>query len=70
MRSHRDDGNEVKLREKIILREQNNIIIHLFDRDIIINVEKIRIIPFVGEFVVGYLKLIQDMNIFVNRLLK
>jgi hypothetical protein len=59
-----------KLREKIRLREQNNIIINLFDRDIIINVEKIRLIPFIGEFAVAYLKLIQDVNIFVNRLFK
>jgi len=59
-----------KLREKIRLREQNNIIINLFDKDIIINVEKIRLIPFIGEFVVAYLKLIQDVNIFVNRIFK
>ena len=59
-----------KLREKIRLREQNNIITNLFDRDIIINVEKIRIIPFIGEFAVAYLKLIQDINISINRLFK
>lgn len=59
-----------KLREKIRFREQNNIVINLFDRDIIINLEKIRATPFIGDFVVAYLKLLQDMNIFVERLFK
>jgi hypothetical protein len=59
-----------KLREKIRLREQNNIVINLFDRDIVINIGKIRAIPFFGDFAVAYLKLIQDINIFVESLFK
>ncbi len=56
-----------KLREKIRLREQNNIVINLFDRDIVINIEKIRAIPFIGDFAVAYLKLIQDINILFKK---
>lgn len=59
-----------KLREKIRLREQNNIVINLFDRDIVINIEKIRATPFIGEFAVAYLKLLQDTNTFIERLFK
>ncbi|MFW3346443.1 hypothetical protein ACN9K5_09405 [Aliarcobacter butzleri] len=59
-----------KLREKIRLREQNNIVINLFDRDIVINIGKIRAIPFIGDFAVAYLKLIQDINIFAESLFK
>jgi hypothetical protein len=59
-----------KLREKIRLREQNNIVINLFDRDIVINIGKIRAIPFIGDFAVAYLKLIQDINIFAENFFK
>lgn len=59
-----------KLREKIRLKEQNNIVIKLFDVDIVINIEKIRATPFIGEFAVAYLKLLQDTNTFIERLFK
>ena len=58
------------LRIKLRAREQNNIIINLFDKEIIINVEKIRRIPLVGEFTIAYLKLFQDINLFIDGLFK
>ena len=59
-----------KLRIKLKEREQDTITIKLYDKDIIINVRKVRNIPFVGEFAIAYLKLVQDIFVFVDGIFK
>ncbi len=58
------------LRVKLRAREQNNIVVNLFDREIIIDVEKIRRIPLVGEFTIAYLRLFQDISSLVDGIFK
>ena len=59
-----------KLRIKLKEQEQDTITIKLYDKDIAINVAKVRNIPFVGEFAIAYLKLVQDIFALLDRIFK
>lgn len=60
-----------KLRERVKLREQEDLIkIVLFDKEIVIDVEKIRRIPYFGEFAIAYIKFYSDLSKLVDNLFK